>query len=308
MLAAAGLANNPYGGGYVPFNYAGLAGNQGQGVAGPAGAPSIDSVNNILHGIDAGASGNIWNPVPTGTGGGITIPPMPTLFNDQGAGDQVLKNIKSYNQGQIPLDVIQQLANLGAERGAGRGFGVDSANTNAAIMRAMGLTSLGLTQQGADDYSKYMATQLGQEQLQHQYWANQLQAAIAQAALELGYYKANQPYQMPHTSGMQLPQNRTPTVTFPGWGATPAPSPSPTPFPTPTPTPTPAPTTPAPPDPGWFDWTSEYGTGGGTPAPTDYPWMDWPDTGEFYPADTYYDPFTDTSNYDYYGFGDYYEG
>lgn len=305
MLAAAGLANNPYGGGYVPYNYAAGLGTQGAGVAGPAGAPSLESVNSIIQGINQG--GNMWSPVPTGAGGSVTIPPMPTVPSDQGAGNQVLQNIKSYNQGQIPADVIQQLATIGAERGAGRGFGVDSPNTNAAIMRAMGLTSLGLTQQGADDYSKYMATQLGQEQLQQQYWADQLRAAIAQAQLEEEYWAANQRYMMPRTSGMQLPQNRTPTVTFPGGGTTTAPTPR-TVAPFPTPTPTPAPTTPAPTDQGWYDWTSEYGTGGGTPAPTDYPWLDWPDTGGEMPPSTYYDPFTDTSNLDYYGFGDYYGG
>ena len=56
-------------------------------------------------------------------------------------------NIGSLLQGQIPPDVLNLLSQQGAERGIATGL-AGSPNANAATMRALGLTSLGLQQQG----------------------------------------------------------------------------------------------------------------------------------------------------------------
>src|SRR5512147_1783427 len=55
--------------------------------------------------------------------------------------NQLLSNTAANARGEVAPDVLQQLAMYGAQRGAAGGFGVDSSNTNAAVMRALGLTS-----------------------------------------------------------------------------------------------------------------------------------------------------------------------
>lgn len=51
-------------------------------------------------------------------------------------------NIANELAGQVPQDVINLLAQQGAERGATRGLAPDAANSSAAYLRALGLTSL----------------------------------------------------------------------------------------------------------------------------------------------------------------------
>lgn len=51
------------------------------------------------------------------------------------------RNIASELAGQVSPGTINLLAQQAAERGAGRGFGVDSPGTNAALMAALGLTA-----------------------------------------------------------------------------------------------------------------------------------------------------------------------
>jgi len=58
-------------------------------------------------------------------------------------------NILSELHGQIPQDVVNQLAEQAAERGVG--FGAGAPTTNASLLRALGLTSLGLMEQGNQD-------------------------------------------------------------------------------------------------------------------------------------------------------------
>lgn len=72
----------------------------------------------------------------------------------QGMLGQAVQNTSQLQRGIIPSDVTNQLYQLGAERGTGRGFGTDSPNTNAALMRAFGLTSLGLQQQGQQQFGQ----------------------------------------------------------------------------------------------------------------------------------------------------------
>lgn len=59
-------------------------------------------------------------------------------------------------RGQVPTDVVQQLQQRGAERGIAIGS-PGSANATAAWLRALGLTSLGLQQEGSRQLSQSIA-------------------------------------------------------------------------------------------------------------------------------------------------------
>lgn len=74
----------------------------------------------------------------------------------QGGLNQEMTNIGSLLKGVIPSDVMSQLYQAGAERGIGMGS-PGSPNVNAAMLRALGLTSLGLQEQGLGDLSKVIA-------------------------------------------------------------------------------------------------------------------------------------------------------
>lgn len=69
---------------------------------------------------------------------------IPGLMDEFG---QFSKNIASGARGEIPQDVLTLLQQQGAERGVATGQGVGSPNTNAAYLRALGLTSIGLQDQ-----------------------------------------------------------------------------------------------------------------------------------------------------------------
>ncbi len=58
--------------------------------------------------------------------------------------------------GKLPKDVIDQIAQQSAEIGAGRGMGPMAGATNASYLRALGLTSLGETQQGLQGLNSLM--------------------------------------------------------------------------------------------------------------------------------------------------------
>jgi hypothetical protein len=64
---------------------------------------------------------------------------------------QSSQNIQNELAGILPQDYLQNLQSTLAQRGASGGFGVDSANTNAAALRAMGIQSQQLQQQGQAD-------------------------------------------------------------------------------------------------------------------------------------------------------------
>jgi hypothetical protein len=59
--------------------------------------------------------------------------------------------------GEVPRDVIQLLQQQAAERGIATGM-PGSDNANAAYLRALGLTSLGLQQQGIQNYANLLQT------------------------------------------------------------------------------------------------------------------------------------------------------
>ena len=62
-------------------------------------------------------------------------------------------NVATELSGQLPQDVINQIEQAGAERGVATGS-PGSPNSNAAMLKALGLTSLGLEEQGATDLSR----------------------------------------------------------------------------------------------------------------------------------------------------------
>ena len=59
-------------------------------------------------------------------------------------------NILSLLKGQVPQDVANQIAQMAAERGVATGS-IGSPNANTALLRSLGLTSLGLQQQGESE-------------------------------------------------------------------------------------------------------------------------------------------------------------
>lgn len=68
---------------------------------------------------------------------------------------QSSENIGSLMKGEIPADVLYQIGQQSAERGVGQGVG-GSQFANSEYLRALGLTSLDLQQQGEKDFSGAM--------------------------------------------------------------------------------------------------------------------------------------------------------
>lgn len=72
-------------------------------------------------------------------------------------------NILSLLKGQVPQDVAAQLQQMAAERGISTGS-IGSPDSNTALLRALGLTSLGLQQQGEGELSAAISrTPTGQQ-------------------------------------------------------------------------------------------------------------------------------------------------
>lgn len=69
---------------------------------------------------------------------------------------QRTQNIGSQLKGQLPQDVINQISQQAAERGVGSGS-PGSANSNSAYLRALGLNSMQLQQQGSQNLSSAIA-------------------------------------------------------------------------------------------------------------------------------------------------------
>lgn len=66
-------------------------------------------------------------------------------------------NTSSLLAGQIPSDVVNQMAQLNAERTGARGIDVSSPAANAALMRLYGITSLDLQRQGEQNLTGAIA-------------------------------------------------------------------------------------------------------------------------------------------------------
>ena len=104
-------------------------------------------------------------PVPYGAQAGAinqfmtnqaVLPYMANLPNYANMVGQRTQNTMSMLKGELPNDVISQIAQGAAERGIGGG-NPGSPNANAAYLRALGLSSLDLTNQGSQQLTQSIA-------------------------------------------------------------------------------------------------------------------------------------------------------
>ncbi len=123
----------------------------GQGAFGTV--PQIPDPNDTAAAAISGNMGNmaglygLTNQLNTLIGNQARLPYELNLPNYTAMTGASSDNILSQLHGQVPTDVSNQLQQLGAERGISTGS-IGSPNANTALMRALGLTSLGLQQQG----------------------------------------------------------------------------------------------------------------------------------------------------------------
>lgn len=119
---------------------------------------AVPTVPNPLTTASQSILGNIGNlaslyGLTTGTAGasaaGANQQYLQNLPGYAGLTSAASQNIASDLAGHISPDVVNQLSQLAAERGVG--FGGGSPNANAALMAALGKTSMGLQQQGQQE-------------------------------------------------------------------------------------------------------------------------------------------------------------
>jgi hypothetical protein len=135
------------------------------------------------------------------------------VYGGAALGQQSSQNISNELAGVLTNPQVASDQMTGAERGASGGFGVDSANTNAAVMRAMNLQSEQLQAQGQQDLtsaynraaplvdaSQFAMTPALLEQQQQAQAQNTLQAQ-AQAAQQSQYQQSLASQQAQYTQG-----------------------------------------------------------------------------------------------------------
>jgi hypothetical protein len=88
--------------------------------------------------------------------GQAAAPYIANLPGYQAMTGQQSQNILSQLKGEVPQDVINQVLQQAAERGIATGT-AGGPNANAAYMKMLGLTSLGLQQQGAQNLTQAIA-------------------------------------------------------------------------------------------------------------------------------------------------------
>jgi hypothetical protein len=134
-----------------------IQGSNPQTGAGPyGGIPQVPNpITTQLSDIQ-GNFGNLGNLGNLGTGLNTQIaqqaalPYQLNLPNYGAMTGQSSQNILSLLRGQVPQDVANQIAQMGAERGVATGS-IGSPNSETALLRSLGLTSLGLQQQGESE-------------------------------------------------------------------------------------------------------------------------------------------------------------
>lgn len=172
-------------GGASPFNYSPQYGGIPQ-VPNPAATQASSITGNVGN---LSNLGNLATTLNTQIAGNAALPyqlNLPQYGQNLG---QAAQNTGSLLKGQIPTDVMSLINQQGAERGVATGS-PGSPNANAAILRALGLTSLGLQQQGLGNFQSLVGmTPTGQQfnpasfltsptdQQTAQYLANLLSAA-----------------------------------------------------------------------------------------------------------------------------------
>lgn len=137
-------------------NNPGLASQTAAGVpvAGTAptatGTPAVTSGNNITSIEQLAQQINAINQKAQQAANAGRIP------NATGLEAQSSANIANYLAGKVPIDVINQIGQQAAQRGVATGSPL-GANTNAAYLRALGLTSLDLMNQGQNQLTSALA-------------------------------------------------------------------------------------------------------------------------------------------------------
>lgn len=108
-----------------------------------------------------GNMSNLYS-LATGAGGASGSGVMAALGKEipgvSGSIGAATNNINELLSGRVPGDVIAQLAQHAAEIGAGSGMGPMGPNTNAGYLKALGLTSLGMKQQGQQSLDSLMTS------------------------------------------------------------------------------------------------------------------------------------------------------
>ena len=96
------------------------------------------------------------------SGAGVQSEYLNNLPDYMGMLNSASTNAATDLSGAVPQDVQSQLQQSAAERGVSTGQGPNSPNTNAAYLRALGLTSLGMQQTGMQDFNQlYQDTPTG---------------------------------------------------------------------------------------------------------------------------------------------------
>lgn len=85
---------------------------------------------------------------------GAQLPYLQNLPNYSAMLGSASSNATSELQGQVPQDVINQLQQGAAEGNVSGGFGANSPAEQSGYMKALGLTSLGLENQGMSQFSQ----------------------------------------------------------------------------------------------------------------------------------------------------------
>lgn len=138
----------------TPGNLQGAPSQQGVGPYGQL--PQIPSPTSTQASAISGNMGNLSSLYGLGYGLNTNIatqaalPYQLNLPNYGAMTGQNSSNILSLLQGQVPQDVANQIAQMGAERGVSTGS-IGSPNSNAALLQSLGLTSLGLQSTGAQE-------------------------------------------------------------------------------------------------------------------------------------------------------------
>lgn len=152
-------------GGGIP-GYVGIYGNTSpgsiSGTPGHAGAGAYGTVPNVPDPVLSGNQAIAGNIANLGgifdLAGGVNDFQTEQLLKQYSAGlpdyqaltQKASANIANELAGVVPPDVINQISQAAAERGVASGSYMDP-NSNAAYLKALGLTSLGLQQQGQSD-------------------------------------------------------------------------------------------------------------------------------------------------------------
>jgi hypothetical protein len=139
--------------------YGGAGGNPAYGgipaVPNPTSTASSAIAGNLAN---ANSIYNLAQQTGAGAGAGVISALNQEIPGISGTIGSATGNINQLLSGQVPDDVITQLRQQSAEIGAGSGMGPMAPFTNAQYLRSLGLTSLGMKQQGLSALNALMGS------------------------------------------------------------------------------------------------------------------------------------------------------